>query len=78
MICVFTESFFVCFLEQGLEEMKKLLLLLLGCAVQVRAQFTVMLHSLHTHATTKLVYKTGNRFLVYYLILKLFHLKPGI
>lgn len=27
-------------LEQGLEEMKKLLLLLLGCAVQVRAQFT--------------------------------------
>lgn len=35
-LCVF----FVFFsLEQGLEEMKKLLLLLLGCAVQVRAHF---------------------------------------
>lgn len=34
-------------LEQGLEEMKKLLLLLLGCAVQVRAQFSP-LKQLHT------------------------------
>lgn len=31
--------FAVLILEQGLEEMKKLLLLLLGCAVQVRVGF---------------------------------------
>lgn len=50
-LLLFDADMFFFFLEQGLDEMKKLLLLLLGCAVQVKAQFTALkhLHTSHMH-----------------------------